>query len=114
MLAQMKSSMMGDLSDIATDANGGIVLAAFKWVYALLSPLGGYISDRVSRRHVIAASLFVWSAVTWATGHVETFRQLVSARAIMGISVAYYMQSTLDLITTYHMSTTNVRAFTPP
>src|SRR5438874_12854332 len=70
MLATMKSSMMDDIPDIATKANWGIVLGAFKWVYALASPVGGYIADRVSRRHVICASLFVWSAVTWGTGHV--------------------------------------------
>src|SRR5579872_1525043 len=75
MLAAMKSSMMHDIPDIATKANWGVVLGSFKWVYAILSPFGGYIADRYSRRHVIAASLFVWSAVTWATGHVESFRQ---------------------------------------
>src|SRR5688572_3774812 len=84
MLAAMKSSMMNDIPDIATKANWGIVLGSFKWVYALLSPVGGYLADRVSRRHVIAGSLFLWSAVTWATGHVTTFEQLVAARAIMG------------------------------
>jgi MFS family permease len=110
MLAQMKSSMMGDISDIATDANWGIVLAAFKWVYALLSPVGGYIADRVSRRHVIAGSLFLWSAVTWATGHVESYSELLAARAIMGISEAFYMPAALALITDYHLGETRSRA----
>jgi MFS family permease len=53
MLAAMKSSMMGDIPDIATKANWGFVLGSFKWVYAILSPVGGYLSDRLSRRHVI-------------------------------------------------------------
>ncbi len=110
MLAQMKSSMMGDVTDIGTDANWGIVLAAFKWVYALLSPVGGYIADRVSRRHVIAASLFVWSAVTWATGHVESYLQLLVARAVMGVSEAFYMPAALALITDYHLGETRSRA----
>src|SRR5436190_18702014 len=83
MLAAMKSSMMEDIPDIATKANWGIVLGSFKWVYAILSPVGGYVSDRFSRRHVIVASLFVWSAVTWATGHVNSFNELIIARAIM-------------------------------
>ena len=110
MLAAMKSSMMEDIPDIATRANWGLALGAFKWVYALLSPLGGYISDRVSRRHVIAASLFVWSAVTWATGHVETFQQLLTARALMGISEAFYIPAALALITEYHLGHTRSRA----
>ena len=50
MLAAMKSSMMDDIPDIATRANWGIVLGSFKWVYAILSPVGGYVADRVSRR----------------------------------------------------------------
>lgn len=110
MLAAMKSSMMDDIPDIATRANWGLALGSFKWVYALLSPLGGYISDRVSRRHVIAASLFVWSGVTWATGHVETFQQLVIARALMGISEAFYIPAALALITEFHLGHTRSRA----
>jgi MFS family permease len=110
MLAAMKTSMMGDLPDIATKANWGIVLGAFKWVYAILSPVGGYLSDRLSRRHVICASLFIWSAVTWATGHVNSFHELVAARAIMGISEAFYIPAALALITDYHLGPTRSRA----
>jgi MFS family permease len=110
MLAAMKSSMMGDIPDIATKANWGIVLGSFKWVYAVLSPVGGYVADRFSRRHVIAASLFVWSAVTWGTGHVESFPQLVAARAIMGISEAFYIPAALALITDFHFGETRSRA----
>jgi MFS family permease len=110
MLAAMKSSMMHDIPDIATKANWGFVLGSFKWVYAVLSPIGGYVADRVSRRQVISASLFVWSAVTWATGHVETFPQLVAARAIMGISEAFYIPAALALITDFHLGETRSRA----
>lgn len=110
MLAAMKSSMMDDIPDIGTKANWGFVLGSFKWVYALLSPVGGYVADRVSRRHVIAASLFIWSAVTWLTGHVETFQQLVIARAVMGISEAFYIPAALALITDFHYGETRSRA----
>lgn len=110
MLAAMKSSMMHDIPDIATKANWGIVLGSFKWVYALLSPVGGYVADRYSRRHVIAASLFIWSAVTWGTGHVTSFNELVAARAIMGISEAFYIPAALALITEFHFGATRSRA----
>ncbi len=110
MLAAMKSSMMGDIPDIATKANWGIVLGCFKWVYASLSPVGGYVADRTSRRHVIAASLFVWSAVTLATGYVTTFPQLVVTRALMGISEAFYIPAALSMISEFHASQTRSRA----
>jgi MFS transporter, Spinster family, sphingosine-1-phosphate transporter len=110
MLAAMKQSMMADIPDIATKANWGIILGCFKWVYAGLSPVGGYVSDRVSRRYVIALSLFVWSAVTLATGYVTTFQQLVAARAIMGISEAFYIPAALAMISEFHSSATRSRA----
>ena len=110
MLAAMKGSMMGDIPDIATKANWGIVLGCFKWVYAGLSPVGGYVSDRLSRRHVITVSLFVWSAVTLATGYVTTFQQLVVARAVMGISEAFYIPAALALISEFHVGETRSRA----
>jgi MFS family permease len=110
MLAAMKSSMMLEIPDIATDSNWGFVLGSFKWVYALLSPFGGYLADRWSRRHVIAASLLVWSIVTWLTGHVVTFEQLVATRALMGISEAIYIPAALALITDFHLGQTRSRA----
>jgi MFS family permease len=110
MLAAMKTSMMSDLPDIATRENWGIVLGSFKWVYAALSPVGGYLADRLSRRYVIAVSLLVWSAVTWATGHVQTFEQLIAARALMGISEACYFPAALALISDWHLGETRSRA----
>ena len=48
MLASMKFSVMRDIPDIALEANWGAILATFKWVYAGLSPIGGYLADRYS------------------------------------------------------------------
>ena len=110
MLAAMKSSMTADLQDTATKAHWGIVLGSFKWVYAFLSPVGGYLADRLSRRHVICLSLFVWSAVTWATGHVTNFNELIAARALMGISEAFYIPAALALIADFHSGETRSRA----
>lgn len=102
MLAAMKSSMVGDISGITSDAQWGIVLGCFKWVYAGLSPIGGYLADRLSRRHVICASLFVWSAVTFATGQVSTYPELIVVRALMGVAEAFYIPAALAMIAEYH------------
>jgi MFS family permease len=110
MLATMKSSMVADVAGLQTDAQWGFVLACFKWIYALLSPVGGYIADRFSRRWVIAVSLFAWSAVTWATGHVTSYDQLVATRALMGVSEAFYIPAALALIADLHAGPTRSRA----
>ena len=110
MLAAMKSSMMTDIPDIQSKANWGIVLGSFKWVYGILSPVGGYLADRLSRRHVISLSLAVWSAVTWGTGHVTDFNGLIAMRAIMGVSEAFYIPAALALITDFHTGPTRSRA----
>jgi MFS transporter, Spinster family, sphingosine-1-phosphate transporter len=110
MLASMKFSVMHDIPDIGLEANWGTILALFKWVYAFLSPIGGYLADRYSRRHVIAGSLLVWSAVTWTTGHVTTYEQLLATRALMGVSEAFYIPAALALIADFHTGGTRSRA----
>lgn len=110
MLATMKSSMATDIQGLGKDAQWGLVLASFKWVYAILSPVGGYIADRFSRRHVISISLFAWSVVTWMTAHVSSYEGLVSTRALMGISEAFYIPAALALISDYHIGRTRSRA----
>lgn len=110
MLATMKSSMVADIPTIAYQADWGLVLGCFKWTYALLSPLGGYIADRFSRRHVIVTSLGVWSAVTWWTGHTTSLNELIAARALMGLSEAFYIPAALALIADYHPGPTRSRA----
>src|SRR5919108_1796720 len=86
MLAAMKFSVMADIPSIGTEANWGFMLGQFKWVYAFLSPVGGYVADRFSRRLTVCGSLFVWSAVTWWTGQVTTYGGLLWARSLMGVS----------------------------
>ncbi|MEO8562794.1 MAG: MFS transporter [bacterium] len=110
MLATMKASMVADIPTIANRADWGLILGSFKWTYALLAPVAGYISDRFSRRWVIGASVFAWSLVTWWTGHCTTFNELLAARASMGISEAFYFPAALALITEYHLGSTRSRA----
>ena len=110
MLATMKGSMVGDIPSIANRADWGLVLGSFKWTYALLSPFGGYIADRVSKRHVVGISLLTWSLVTWWTGHVTSFHEMITVRALMGVSEAFYMPAALALIADYHPGNTRSRA----
>jgi len=93
-----------DLS--ATDVQLGLLATAFLWVYAAVSPFGGYLADRFGRRRVILASLGVWSAVTWLTAHASNYPQLLAARALMGVSEAFYLPAALALIADYHSERT--------
>jgi MFS family permease len=110
MLASMKTSVMSDITDMVHEADWGYMLGQFKWVYAFLSPIGGLIADRFGRRHVICASLFAWSLITWLTGEVITYQELLHARTLMGISEAFYIPAALALISDHHQGSTRSRA----
>lgn len=110
MIAAMKSSVMGDVTGVTSDKAWGQMLGQFKWVYAFLSPVGGYIADRFGRKFTICGSLFAWSAITFATGHVATYDGLLWTRTLMGISEAFYIPAALALISDYHTGGTRSRA----
>jgi MFS transporter, Spinster family, sphingosine-1-phosphate transporter len=85
-----------------SDFQLGLLSAAFIWVYGLVSPFAGYLADRWGHARAIVASLFVWSAVTWLTGHAHSFHSLFSIRAAMGLSEACYLPAALALIAELH------------
>jgi MFS family permease len=86
------------MSDFALGLTG----SAFLWTYGLLSPLSGYVADRFGRARVISFSLLVWTVVTWATGHVRNATELLSLRALMGISESCYVPAVVALIADLH------------
>lgn len=92
------------------DAQFGLVSSTFMWVYGACSLFAGYVADRFGRRPVIFASLAIWSAATFATGSVLSFEGMLAARAIMGVSEAFYMPAAVALIAEYHRGSTRSRA----
>lgn len=106
MLSTMKPSMQVDIHELETATNFGRLMAIFLWIYGFMSPVAGMIADRVSRKWLIVASLFVWSSVTYAMGHATTFDQLYWLRAVMGVSEALYIPAGLSLIADFHSSRT--------
>jgi MFS family permease len=100
----MLTTMRGSVKQAIpmTDAQFGLLTSVFLWVYGGLSPFAGFLADRLGRSRVIIVSLFVWSVITWLTGHAKTFEGLLTARALMGISEACYLPAALALIADYH------------
>lgn len=85
-----------------SDFELGLLSTSFLWVYAIASPLAGYVADRFGRKNVIVASVLVWSLMTWATGKARNFEQLLWARGLMGVSEAAYLPAGLAMIADYH------------
>ena len=104
MLITMRTSIKEAIP--MTDAQFGLLTTVFLVVYGVLSPLGGFVSDRIGRSRVIIFSLFVWSATTWFTAHATTFAELITSRAIMGISEACYFPAAASLLMNYHREKT--------
>jgi len=110
MIAAMKSSVMNDVTGFSNEKAWGQMLGQFKWVYAFLSPVGGYIADRFGRKFTICGSLFAWSVITFVTGHVTMYDGLLWTRTLMGVSEAFYIPAALALIMDYHTGNTRSRA----
>ncbi len=89
-----------------TDAKFGLLTSVFLWSYGILSPFGGFLADKYSRKKMIVFSAFVWSAVTLWTGFASSFHEMLIARTFMGISEACYVPAALALITDYHRDRT--------
>ena len=56
------------------------------------------------------SSLFAWSAITFATGWVTSYRELLQVRSLMGVSEAFYIPAALALIADYHSGTSRSKA----
>ena len=110
MVSSIRSSIRADIPSIANDQDFGTLMAVFMWVYAFLSPVGGFIADKFNRRWTVIGSLFVWSAVTWLTGHAQTYSQMLCFRSLMGISEAFYIPAALALIADFHTGGTRAKA----
>jgi len=110
MIASMKVSVMGDITDI-----GGEELGAHAGVLQVgvchLQP------DRRLHRRPLQPSadhlrqpVRVVARCTWLTGHVSNFQELYWARAAMGISEEFTSPPALALIPDFHTGSTRSRA----
>lgn len=68
----------------------GTIGTAFMLGYFLTSPIFGYLGDRLARRHLVAAGVFVWSFGTLMSGHAHGYVSLLCFRALVGLGEASF------------------------
>jgi len=104
MITSMRDPIVKEF--ILSDAQFGLLTSVFLWSYGILSPFGGFLADKYSRKKVIIFSVSVWSAVTLWTGFTSSFEEMLVSRFFMGLSEACYIPAALALITDYHKGKT--------
>jgi MFS family permease len=73
-----------------SDGQSGMLGTAFMLGYFLTSPIFGYLGDRLPRRWLIAAGVFVWSLGTLLSGHANGFLLLLVFRVLVGFGEASF------------------------
>ncbi len=82
------------LGDTALGALG----TAFTLLYAFVGVPFGRLADRASRKHILAAGVFVWSLLTAASGLARSFWELFVVRLGVGVGEASCAPAAVSLI----------------
>jgi predicted MFS family arabinose efflux permease len=82
------------LSDTAL----GLLGTVFTLLYAVVGLPLGRLSDRMERRKILAAGVFLWSLLTALSGMARNFSQLIVARLGVGIGEATCSPASTSLI----------------
>ncbi len=67
-----------------TNADFGLAVSAFAWPYAILQLLGGWLSDRMGARRMLALSGAIVCVSTILTGFIGGLGSLMAARLALG------------------------------
>ena len=88
----------------------GLIGSAFMYVYALGSPLAGFVGDRWRRKDLILGGCLFWSFTTVLTGGCQRLWHFITVRALTGLGETFYFPSATSLLSDYHSSKTRSRA----
>jgi len=80
------------------DMKLGIIRSVTDATLVLGAILFGLLADRWKRRNVIGVAVLCWSAITWGTGRVHNFVQLLLARASMAFFQAAFGTSAYPMM----------------
>jgi MFS family permease len=70
----------------------------FVFFYSIMGLFMGALADRVHRPRLIAAGLFLWSALTAASGVAKSFAQIGIARLFVGVGESTMAPSAISMI----------------
>src|SRR5688572_3350411 len=73
-----------------TDAQLGLLHTSFTIGYLASSPVLGLLGDRMSRKWLASACVFLWSVATALSGRAQSYASLQTVRSIVGIGEAGY------------------------
>jgi predicted MFS family arabinose efflux permease len=88
------------IKDLAlSNAQYGFLVGAV-WVlsFGVMAVFMGTLADRFSRTRVIAAGVLIWSLCTWASGHAQSFEQMVVARFFVASGEAALVPAAVALL----------------
>jgi len=74
-----------------TDAQVGFLTSAFFVCYMIAAPLVAPLADRYSRKRIMAAGAFVWSAATLLSAVTHNYDELLLRHVIVGIGEATFV-----------------------
>ncbi len=82
-----------------SNAQYGFLVGAV-WVlsFGAMALFMGSLADRFSRTRIIAAGVLIWSACTWASGHAQSFEQMVVARFFVASGEAALVPAAVALL----------------
>src|SRR5881628_2496683 len=94
------------LSDTAL----GLLGTVFTLLYAGVGLPLGRLSDKIQRRKLLAAGVFLWSLLTAISGVARSFAQLIVARLGVGVGEATCSPASTSLIGDFFPTTQRARA----
>ena len=80
------------------DMQFGTIRSATNIAMILGAIVFGFLADRWRRRDVVGLGVLLWSAITWGTGRVQGYGQLLFARASMTFFEAAYNAGAYPMI----------------
>jgi len=89
----------------------GAITAVRAVLQAIFTPFWGIMSDKYSRKKILAFGSFLWGVVTILVGSSQSYNQMLLARGINGIALAIITPVTYSLIADYFKPESRGKAF---